>query len=100
MPRLVKAARKPFMQDCVGEQRLQRPDGTSVETAGKYGETFVKVIARGTIGWKMLKNVEDCPSWEKKIKYKKGALVETVGENEEKVLYCHKQAQPTNLSSG
>lgn len=36
----------------------------------------------------------------KKIKYKKGTLVETVGENEEKVLYCHKQAQPTNLSSG
>lgn len=54
------------MQDCVGEQRLQRPDGTSVETAGKYGETLVKVIARGTVGWKMLKNVEDCPSWEKK----------------------------------
>lgn len=34
-PRLVKAARKPFMQDRVlgschmGQQRLQRPDGTS-----------------------------------------------------------------------
>lgn len=30
---------------------------------------LLKAIARGTVGWKMLKNVQDCPSWgEKKIK--------------------------------
>lgn len=32
----------------------------AVQTARKCG-TCLKAIARGTFGWKMLKNIEDCP---------------------------------------
>lgn len=50
---------------------------------------LLKAIARGRVGWKMLKNVEDCPSWKKKKILKKGTLKEKAGENEEKAFSHH-----------
>lgn len=40
---------------------------------------LLKAVARGTVGWKALKNAEDFPSQQKKKK-KKGTLKDKAGE--------------------